>query len=165
MLAADYVVPKRACHRQALHTQEDEISGLCALGCIHGPQYHFWYRACRPGDNICGPAEDVPCGVRGFPICFGEQALCSQLLFATFPEMICIDSARSESPQPCGVLGSTACIGLACTSPLVVQPSTAVCVPSASVPCGGSEQSQCFWDGRRPCDEGLFSENGICRRR
>lgn len=115
---------------------------------------------CRSG--VCAPTLAQPCGIRGFSVCLGRSQLCNNLLSPSFPSMVCVDSSRSDA-QPCGVLGMSACLDLDCASGLVVHPSTKVCVPPADEPCGGARQTQCFWNGDVPCQEGLEPKGGICK--
>jgi hypothetical protein len=91
--------------------------------------------------------------------------LCQNLLVPAFPQMVCIDSQRSKADQPmCGTLGQPACVDLDCVAPLVVHPSTKVCVPKEDNECGELGQAQCFWDGAQPCAEGLTADEGICAK-
>jgi hypothetical protein len=117
---------------------------------------------CREDENICAPSPIIPCGVRGLPVCVGGAELCQRLLSPAFPQMVCVDSPQSKGEEPCGILGRAACIDLECVAPLVVHPSTKVCVPPQGEPCGSKGQSQCFWDGTSPCEDGLAAEKGLC---
>ena len=118
---------------------------------------------CSPPTGICAPSPLIPCGVRGLPLCVEKDALCEDLLAPAFPQMVCIDTSRSNNDEPkCGVLGEPACVDLVCVAPLVVHPNTKVCVPPQSEACGSVGQTQCFWNDVRPCNEGLTADRGLC---